>query len=223
MYAALADSGTIVANPSAIKTYGELLDQVSARQDKHQTNKKYQAPDDAIRNTILRQEFGADVLDVGIDIEDINNIPVPIDCKFNAFFTENFSDSEIDYCMKQVNPRESFASRFSLKEALVKADNALMNTPFNQLEINNNYRRAPVYPGYVLSSSHSQGHVVAIAIKFSRHDSSPIESTNVSNGKITELIEMQSQHFDKKFARLVKLFIFFTALSMITQLIIFNH
>ena len=223
MYAALADSGAIVANPSTIKTYGELLEQISSRQDKHQTNKKDQAPDDTICHTISRQKFGADALDVGIDIEDINNIPVPINCKSNAFFTENFTDSEIDYCMKQVNPRESFASRFSLKEALVKADNTLMNKPFNKLDIEYTAKGAPVYPGYVLSCSHSQGQVVAIAMKFSGQSSRQPESINVSREHISKLLAMQSQQFEKKYSRLVKLFIFVTSLLLVTQLFIFYH
>jgi phosphopantetheine--protein transferase-like protein len=223
MYAALADSGAIVANPSAIKTYGELLEQISSRRDKHRANKEYQTHDDAVHPAISRQEFDAGALDVGIDIEDINNIPVPIDCKSNAFFTNNFSESEIDYCMKQVNPRESFASRFCLKEALVKADNTLMNTSFNKLHIEINAKGAPVYPGYVLSCSHSQGQVVAIAIRSSGQSSRPPESINVSSEKISELLSMQSRQFDKKFSMLVKLFVFVTSLLLVIQLFIFNH
>lgn len=223
MYAALADSGAKVTNASAIKTYGELLEQVSARQDKQQAKKEYQANEDTVRPTISREEFGADSLAVGIDIEDISSIPAPLNCKSNSFFNDNFSESEIDYCMMQVNPKESFATRFSLKEALIKADNTLMNMPLNELHIGNNAQGAPVYPGYVLSCSHSQDQVIAIAIKLSIENVIRTDSNYITKERVSELIAMQFQQIEKKFAWMVKVSIIIVSLLLITQLIVFNN
>ncbi len=57
--------------------------------------------------------FGTDITEVERIAKKLENNP--------ALFTHIFSQSEIDYCNKQSIPAQSFAARFAVKEAFLKA------------------------------------------------------------------------------------------------------
>ena len=98
----------------------------------------------------------------------------------DRFYVDNFSLNEIDYCKSKVNPKNSFAAIFSLKESIIKADNSLKTTPFNELEIKHNIEGRPIYDGFFLSNSHSNGNVVSIAIKNDLHTYHEINNTKIN-------------------------------------------
>ncbi len=55
---------------------------------------------------------------LGTDIENIDRFP-----EFDSnkdFYNKIFSEKEINYCLKKDNPRQSFAGKFSAKEAVIK-------------------------------------------------------------------------------------------------------
>ena len=75
-------------------------------------------------------------INFGIDILEFSEFPKYFDSAEKQFFKDNFSENEIHYCLAQEDPTKIFACLFSIKESLIKADNSLLNTNFNKIELN---------------------------------------------------------------------------------------
>jgi len=162
MYSTLSVEGYHVVNQDKIRTYGDFLsamNQGGALADKKEENPKKVTP------TKIKAVNNSSSMQVGIDIEDIMNMPVATDYREERFYTDNFSSKEISYCILQADPRASFAGKFSLKEAIIKADNDYKSTPFKEIEILNDSSGKPIFDGFSLSISHTRNQSVAIAIK----------------------------------------------------------
>lgn len=164
MYSTLSSEGYHIVNQSDIKTYGDFLRALNKNEALDETlstgnnNKK-----DSIEE--FKNLNNDSNLQVGIDIEDIMNMPVADDYREHRFYIDNFSKKEISYCILQSDPRASFAGKFALKEAIIKADNSYKNIPFKEIEILNDESGKPVFKGFSLSISHATNQAVAIAIK----------------------------------------------------------
>ena len=64
-----------------------------------------------------------DEFDVGIDLVKIDRFKkIPFD-KNKSFYKKNFSEEEIEYCLKFEEPYKHFAGKFAIKEATIKAIN----------------------------------------------------------------------------------------------------
>ncbi len=57
------------------------------------------------------------------------------------------------------------ALKFALKEAMIKADNSLLNLNFKEIEILGNNQPLSNLQNFVLSASHSENIVIGVAIK----------------------------------------------------------
>ena len=132
MYSKLAQSGYIVQDPASLSTYGDFLQSLG---------KSPTLSDDEINGAA---ETGADedannhfdnLLSVGVDVEDVSNLPVSSDFIKEQFYIDNFSSEEIKYCESKKSPMKSFAALFSLKEAIVKSDNSFKEVKFNKINI----------------------------------------------------------------------------------------
>jgi len=156
MYAALADAGLPVGNPSAIRTFGDLRQLTGAMNDSAITP--------VIRTIRHAVSDSAGVVAVGIDIEDISNFVEVPDFREDSFYKENFSPAEIAWCIMQPHPLASFCGKFAAKEAIVKADNDFRAVPFNQIEIVNSDNGKPRFDGFEISISHTDSTSVAVAI-----------------------------------------------------------
>jgi phosphopantetheine--protein transferase-like protein len=66
-------------------------------------------------------------LSVGVDIEMIDSLPEADDFWRSDFYLTHFTQTEIAYCVRQVNPRMHFAARWCAKEALAKCDPAFIH------------------------------------------------------------------------------------------------
>ncbi len=153
MYANLAEAGYKVNDFLNIKTLGQLRAKVSG-------NGNYDNATPSISGTIL--PLGGST--VGVDIELIDNFPIPVDYRSDGFYTDNFSPYEISYCLLKENPRASFAGLFAAKEAVVKLDNKLKGIPFSQIEIAHNEAGKPIYNKIDLSISHAGEYAIAVAV-----------------------------------------------------------
>ena len=61
--------------------------------------------------------------DVGIDLVKIDRFKkIPFD-KNKSFYKKNFSEEEIEYCLRFEEPYKHFAGKFAIKEATIKAIN----------------------------------------------------------------------------------------------------
>jgi phosphopantetheine--protein transferase-like protein len=99
---------------------------------------------------------------VGIDVQDINELPDCIDYWEDDFYKSKFTSIEIAYCVQKNNIKQSFAGIYSLKESLIKSDNSL---EWNNIEINHDEFGKPYYCDFNVSISHSSNYVISIALR----------------------------------------------------------
>jgi len=85
------------------------------------------------------------ILGVGIDIEDINRFKKLELNKKNIFLNRIFARSELDYCFSQKNIASSLATKYTGKEAVVKAFGLMniANLDYKEIEITNDSSGAP--------------------------------------------------------------------------------
>ena len=106
---------------------------------------------------------------IGVDIVEVTRIKNAIE-KNNGFLEKVFTKKEIEYCEKRKNKYQSYAGRFSAKEAFVKALGTGFNdeVSFKDIEILNDELGKPniKYKDYniELSISHEQNYAVAMVI-----------------------------------------------------------
>ena len=106
---------------------------------------------------------------IGIDLVEIKRFKQLSFSENQSFYKKNFSDDEIDYCMKFNEPYRHFAGKFALKEALIKSIDKKISlseietSHFDSkpivkiLEDNENYR-------FLASVSHENEFAIAVVI-----------------------------------------------------------
>jgi phosphopantetheine--protein transferase-like protein len=156
-YGELANAGVAVDNYLSIRTYGELLNRIS------KTEEHIQSREFPVHNDGGGVDKGQ-VMGVGIDIESNVRMPHCLDFRVDSFYQQNFSPREISYCTLQRHVIGSFAGLFAMKEAIVKANNAYKNVPFNQIEIEHDVQGKPIKEGFQLSISHMAELSIAVAV-----------------------------------------------------------
>ena len=159
-YSVLKKEGIVIDDYSNIKTFGDLKQNLglSDNGEKGSVIVKTQS-------VINQGQSSGSELNIGIDIENISNFPGVEDYRVDKFYTSIFSQKEISYCIVKSNPSESFAGKFSAKEAIKKADSSLKAASMTEIEILNDEDGKPLCNGFSLSISHSGDTVVAVAIK----------------------------------------------------------
>ena len=105
---------------------------------------------------------------IGIDIIDISRFQEKIFESNKTFYEKIFNLSEIEYCLNKKNSYQSFATKFAIKESVIKC----LDNPINFLDIstdhehekptvkllnNSSYR-------FLVSVSHEKSHAVAVVI-----------------------------------------------------------
>jgi len=98
---------------------------------------------------------------VGIDIQEIKELPDSYDFWEDEFYKLKFTPSEIAYCVTKDNPKQSFSGLYACKEALIKCNNFLN---WENININHNENGKPVFENYNISISHSGQYSIAIAL-----------------------------------------------------------
>ena len=83
----------------------------------------------------IHEEPEGNLSNIGIDVESIDSIPDAEDYFSEQFFVDNFSKKEIAYCSRQDNPKQCFAGRFAIKEAVYKATSGLCGKDFSKVEV----------------------------------------------------------------------------------------
>lgn len=82
-------------------------------------------------------------LRLGQDIEEIASLPATTDYAAHAFYSKNFTPTEIAHCANMTNPPQHFAARLCAKEALVKTSPIFEGVTFGELEVTNDVRGQP--------------------------------------------------------------------------------
>ncbi len=74
-------------------------------------------------------------MNIGIDLINVNELPIYDSFSEQRFYFDNFSKNEIEYAISKNNKDSIFAYLFSIKESIVKSEKNLIYTPFNKIEI----------------------------------------------------------------------------------------
>ena len=159
MYARLSEAGYPVPDYWGIETLGELLSRFSEQAD------AISAPAMPIGKSA--QQFWRaqeDVMSIGIDAQPVSDFEEVPDFRTDEFYRLNFNPAEISWCQLQSRPLLSFAGLFAAKEAIIKADNRFINTPFNELVIEHKLSGQPVTEGFQISITHTDDMAIAVAI-----------------------------------------------------------
>jgi len=105
---------------------------------------------------------------IGIDIIDISRFQEKFFESNKSFYEKIFNPSEIEYCLNKKNSYQSFATKFAIKESVIKC----LDKPINFLDIftdhenkkptvkllnNTSYR-------FLVSVSHEKTHAVAVVM-----------------------------------------------------------
>lgn len=186
MYGKLADAGFVVNDYSNINSFGELEEKLNVKSQ----NPKVENNNSTIQqfNNHTTSQFPIPNTQIGIDIEQISLLPKTNDYRSEGFYTDNFSDKEISYCILQPNAAASFAGLFAAKEAIVKANNQYKNTKYNQLLITHNSSGKPEFAGMSISISHIDETAVAVAVQIENNTTIVNQSNNNSTYSITTLL-----------------------------------
>lgn len=171
MYASLAEAGFAVEDYQNIRTFGELQSTL---------NGKASGADPTAQSTDIETNNSTSL---GVDVQNISELPAVDDYRSDAFYQATFSPEEISYCVLQPNPRQSFAGLFAAKEALVKAKYSLSQRPLNELVLTHDSNGKPGFEEFEVSISHS-GEVAMAAALF---QPLPAEAAIEDNGQIAAL------------------------------------
>jgi len=200
MYSEINKLGYLIDDYQNIKTYGELISKLNDK------NKISTVSADNNLDEITEENEPS----IGIDMEKIDNFPKTTDFREDMFYKQNFSEKEISYCILQKNPIESFAGKFSAKEAVVKADNNYKNIPFNQIEILNDDKGKPFFEGFEISISHNNNLSIAVAVKDNSFQKDHFINTNDEN------LNKEIRRLKSKFRLLVLLLFILTGIFIYT-------
>lgn len=167
MYAKIISEGYEIAQPSRIETFGDLLSDLQGELIAVDSETEI-VDEGAVTSGDVRSashKRGELQYSVGIDVEEIGNLPDATEYLNHLFYTENFSYSEISFALATSDPKRRLAGLFSLKEAICKADNRFIHIPFKDLEISHSEAGAPTYEGFSLSNSYTELFAIGIAIR----------------------------------------------------------
>ena len=199
MYAVLSDRGFYLDDPSSITTFGDFLKSITSEEKINFPEFQKQEEE--------RRWCDKRLFSIGVDIEGIEKFNPSHNNKDNSFYKSTYSLHEITYCESRPDPVSSFAGLFALKEAIVKADNYYKKVPFNKIEINHLTSGAPVFDGFSVSLSHSDGFVVAVACK--EGSGKNIESNGqllISNESVREFVLSEIRENNKLITKKLVIF-----------------
>lgn len=119
------------------------------------------APKPALRGPALLSG-----LRVGIDMEQTTSLPDASDYRVHEFYRDNFTPTEIAYCLQRRDPKRSLCGLWAAKEAAAKVLGCDSAAGLREIEIGHDADGRPFCKLGELSISHSGDFSVAIFIAF---------------------------------------------------------
>ena len=107
---------------------------------------------------------------IGIDLVEIKRFKQLSFSENQSYYKKNFSDDEIDYCMKFKEPYKHFAGKFALKEAVRKSINEdvglseIVTSHTNSKPIVKIKKSLSNKYNFIASISHEKEFAIAVAI-----------------------------------------------------------
>lgn len=184
MYARLKEENIVVNNYWEVRTFGDLVVRANGGLSTTGVMSSKSLPDTG--SDAGQEKTGG----IGIDIEEIISFPDVDDYRADSFYTMNFADAEIAYCILQRNPKQSFAGIFAAKEAIVKVDNKWGQRPFSEIVIGRDGSGKPYFNDFLISISHSGQMAVAVAqLKSPQSDIQSTTNGNSAAGAVTTVVK----------------------------------
>jgi len=125
------------------------------------------APADAPRHvgTAPPVPVSAPGLRIGIDIEEVDQLPHADDYRGHPFYQDHFTPAELSHAIRQADTRASLCGIWAAKEAIVKSG-LLATVPdhLREIEITHGAAGQPIMRGCQLSISHTPRTAVAVCI-----------------------------------------------------------
>ncbi|AZZ36911.1 hypothetical protein CIK05_08945 [Bdellovibrio sp. qaytius] len=109
-----------------------------------------------------RSTSAASDWDIGIDLEEIKNMPSLDKVRSDLFYKETFTDLELTGALLKPNPLASLCGIFCAKEALRKSHDDFSTIPFSQLEIDHHTNGKPFIR--VLGLEHLNSRPIKVSI-----------------------------------------------------------
>lgn len=115
----------------------------------------------------MLEKFG-----IGIDIVEVNRFAEKPFVTNEKFYKKIFRDSEINYCLNNLNSSQSFAAKFAVKEAVIKS----INDQIGMLDILTDYVDSkPIVSimndtsySFLVSITHEKSFAIAVVISEKR-------------------------------------------------------
>jgi phosphopantetheinyl transferase (holo-ACP synthase) len=140
---------------------------------------------------------------IGIDIQDISELPDSIDFWEDEFYISKFKKEEIAYCIAKDNPKQSFAGLYSCKEALIKCNH---NLKWQDIYITHDEIGKPQFENYIISISHSGFYTLSVAFKLIIEPNNVIENKENENEIERTLFGVSSKDENTKNISIIVLF-----------------
>lgn len=216
MYSELSRIGLKISNYWGIKTFGELENHLGIDVSFNPENLPF------IKSTTGISESNREIKTsnpIGIDIELINNLPNCNDYWTDEFYSSNFTNNEISYCLLKENPKESFAGKYAAKEAVKKILSSSQNISLKEIEILNRKDGVPYYNDEIsISISHTNDYVTAVAILKSDNLYGPKETLIQEEDKDSNENKIEVKYDFKK-----RIELFLLIISVIINFLYFEH
>jgi phosphopantetheine--protein transferase-like protein len=152
---------------------------------------------------------------VGIDIQEISELPDPLDYWEDEFYISKFSKEEIAYCVIKDNPKQSFAGLYSCKEALIKCDYSLF---WDDINITHSKSGKPQFKNYYISISHSGLYALSVAFKLDMEQNNIIRFNENEFQKTFSDFESKNEVNSNK----ISIIVLFSILALIISYIVYN-
>jgi len=80
---------------------------------------------------------------LGVDIEEVENLPKAANFRTHEFYSSQFNDKELSYAMLMPDPYIHLCGMFCAKESLKKSAPDLIDLPFNEIIVSHNSAKRP--------------------------------------------------------------------------------
>ena len=138
------------------------------------------------RNVNLNQKVDScqEVIGLGVDILEVKRIKQIFNKRKKAFLKRIYTQEEIKYCANKKRSIESFAVRFSAKEAFIKAIESEYNITYKEIEVVKKESKKPaiILSGQALKAA-KEKNVTEILVSLS-HEKNYVIANIILKGRV---------------------------------------
>lgn len=125
-----------------------------------------------------------EVIGLGVDILEVKRIKKIFNKRKNSFIKRIYTEEEINYCESKKRSIESFAVRFSAKEAFIKAIESEYNITYKEIEVVKKESKKPaiILSGKALQAAEEKN-VTEILVSLS-HEKNYVIANIILKGRV---------------------------------------